>query len=228
MKYATPLLLATFLSAHQYTISVLGIPIVNVTMNQNSASSLSFETKTLGVFDVIWPTKNMYSVTFDSTSFGIKTYEKDINQGTFSQSLSAHYNEKTNSIDYNNGPSVEREKSCKTILTLLAWVQSSTADQINEQWFSMEHEGDLYQSRVLLADTPFLGILGDSILTDHYRLDLKLKESGKFLDRTDYFMENIVMPGMVKQLWIEHEPPHRILQATVSVWNLDVKAKLNE
>ena len=36
------------------------------------------------------------------------------------------------------------------------------------------------------------------------------------------------MPGMVKQLWIEHEYPYRIIQASVSVWNLDVKALINE
>ena len=228
MKVVIVLIITSFLSAHQYTVSIFGIPIVNVTMIQNNATSLSFETKTVGVFDVVWPLNNKYSVTFDSTSFGIQTYEKNIDQGEFTQPLSAVYNNKLHALDYKDGPSISREKSCKTILSLLAWAQNSPSDRSDAKWFPMEHEGDLYDSRLLLADTPFLNIFEDSTLTDHYRLDLKLKEPGKFLDRTDYFMEHIVMPGMVKQLWIEHEYPYRIIQASVSVWNLDVKALINE
>lgn len=228
VKFIIILAITSILSAHQYIVSIFGIPIVDVKMSQNNATSLSFETKTVGIFNTLWPTNNKYSVVFDSTTFGIQSYEKDINQGEFNQSLSADYNYKTQTLDYKDGPSISLDNSCKTILTLLAWVQNPPSKRIDAKWLPMEHEGDLYEFRLLLADTPYVHVLDDSTLTDHYRLDLKLKESGKFLDRTDYFMENIVMPGMVKQLWIEHEYPYRIIQASVSVWNLDVKALLNE
>ena len=72
----------------------------------------------------------------------------------------------------------------------------------------------------------------DNYLTqnDPWTAGLTQRSSNKYRwnETDDSYTLDIVMPGMVKQLWIEHEYPYRIIQASVSVWNLDVKALINE
>lgn len=228
MKLGVALLLFSALFAHEYTISIFGIPIVEVNMEQENKSALTFETNTVGIFDVFWPTENNYQVSFDSTTYGIRSFEKKIKQGTFSQKLEAKYDIDSGVFKYKDGPEIKISDSCKTVLSMLGWVQNTPKEELDSKWFQMEHEGDLYLSRFLHAGSSKVLIDKDSVQTDHYRLDFKLIESGNFLDRTDYFMENIVMPDMIKQLWIDQRHPHKILQASVSIWNIDVKAVLHE
>ena len=47
------------LSAEDYRIYLLGIPIVNVSM-ESSSNNLSFHTETLGLIHSIWPVDNYY------------------------------------------------------------------------------------------------------------------------------------------------------------------------
>ena len=79
--------------------------------------------------------------------------------------------------------------STQTLFTLLAMIQHRGADAMDTKWFSFEHEGQTGKARFLLADSQNVWNGKDSIMCDHYRLDLNLSNnSGKFLEKSDYWL----------------------------------------
>ena len=66
-----------------------------------------------------------------------------------------------------------------------------------------EHEGRLGNARFLLADSSKAWNGRDSILCDHYRLDLKIIDTlNKIENSKDYFMKNIIDDSFVRELWV--------------------------
>ena len=53
------------------------MPIVEVSM-ESSSNVLNFNTKTVGLIQSIWSVDNHYTTEFDSLSFGIRKYTKNI------------------------------------------------------------------------------------------------------------------------------------------------------
>ena len=69
----------------------------------------------------------------------------------------------------------------------------------------------------------------DSVFCDHYRIDIKAtsEKQIKILDKTDYFHENITHPKLIKQLWVEKHGERRIIQASVKMTGVTLKAIIN-
>ena len=83
-------------------------------------------------------------------------------------------------------------------------------------------------SRLLWADSINVWAGNDSILCDHYRLDIDSTENKiKLLDQTDYFSENITRSNLIKQLWVEKSGERKIIQASVQMSRLTMKAIIN-
>ena len=70
---------------------------------------------------------------------------------------------------------------------------------------------------------------GDSILCNHFRLDLIPSNNQiKTLDRSDYFSQNITRPEAIKQIWVEKKIPGRIMEASVKIGPITVTATLRQ
>ena len=54
-----------------------------------------------------------------------------------------------------------------------------------------EHEGQFGKARFLWSDSSNVWDGHDSILTDHYRLDIIITDSSPSINTRDYFMNNI-------------------------------------
>ena len=90
-------------------------------------------------------------------------------------------------------------------------------------------EGLIGKARFVWADTSNAWNGKDSILCDHYRLDINITDkSDKFLDRTDYFMEEILADGVVRELWVSRKKPKRIIRASLKTTWFPVSAIFNE
>jgi len=66
-------------------------------------------------------------------------------------------------------------------------------------------------------------------LCDHYRLDIIIDDdSGKFWEKSDYFMGEIIASGIVRQLWVSRETQKRIIQASIKTMGLPLIALIDE
>ena len=86
---------------------------------ESSANALSFHTETLGLIHYIWPVNNHYVTHYDSISFGIRKYNKSINQGKYREKLDCYYDTSSSQLKYND-ESVFVMDSVQNIFTLLA------------------------------------------------------------------------------------------------------------
>ena len=216
-------------AGQSYTITILGMVAAEVEQTINDSGSIQYNTQNRGLFDVIWPTKNSYTTYFDKTTFGVKQWNKQILQGEFKSELSAEKNSE-DILVYDKENKIEIMKSTQTLFTLLAMVQHRGADAMDTKWFAFEHEGQKGGARFLLADSQNVWSGKDSIMCDHYRLDLNLSDnSGKFLEKSDYFMEEIIVDNLVREIWVSKRKPKKIIRASLkhSYW-FPVMAQINE
>ncbi|MCK5331729.1 MAG: DUF3108 domain-containing protein [Candidatus Marinimicrobia bacterium] len=215
-------------SAQDYQIAIFSIPCASVEMNQSEPGKLNFRTKSIGIIDLIWPEDNRYTTHYDSVNFAVKSFEKQINQGNFSQKLNFTVDENTGVFRYNDETDVQRKPGTQTIFTLLARVSKETAAQLDTYWFPMEHEGQAYQMRLLWSDSTELKIGKNNYNCDHYRLDIEPTDDPpiNIIDHSDYFSEYIVHPTAIRQLWVEKNGRRRIIMASVKLMGLTLEAKL--
>jgi len=215
-------------TGQSYTITILGMIAAEVEQTINDSGSIQYNTQNRGLFDVIWPTKNTYTTYFDKTTFGVKQWNKQIHQGEFKSELNAKKNSE-NILVYDKEYKIEIMDSTQTLFTLLAMIQHRGADAMDTKWFSFEHEGQTGKARFLLADSQNVWNGKDSIMCDHYRLDLNLSNnSGKFLEKSDYFMEEIIVDNLVRELWVSKRKPKIIIRASLKTYWLPVMAQINE
>jgi len=216
-------------SAQDYIISVFGFPIAEVKQIHTHHDKIIYETKNTGIADLIWPTKNIYSTQFDSSSFGIRGWSKNIRQGEHKNKISIDFDSTTTELLYDSINKVQITDSTQTIFTLLAMVQTADYRELDTRWFSFEHEGQLGKARFVWSDTATVTYRKNKVLCDHYRLDIIINDdSGKFWENSDYFMAKIVASDIVRQLWISRESEKRIIQASINTMGLQVIALIYE
>ena len=215
------------LSAEDYRIHLLGVPIINVSM-ESSANTLSFHTETLGMIHYIWPVDNHYFTEYDSISFGVRQYTKSINHGDDSSELNCIYESKSSNLSY-DGQSVSVVDSIQNIFTLLARVRYQSSEYLDTKWFPMNHEGSPHRARYLWAGTESVNINNMDILCDHYRLDIEEIEGVAIkVSHWDYFTDHVASHEALRQIWVEKKGKRRIIQASVSIYGMTVKAKIQE
>ena len=215
--------------SQDYIISVFGFPITEVIQTHTRRAKITYETRTTGIADLIWPTKNFYSTQFDSSSFGIRGCNKNIQQGDFKNKFSIDFNPTTTELIYDSINKIQITDSTQTIFTLLAMVQTLDYRELDTRWFFFEHEGQTGKARFVWSDTATVTYRKNTVLCDHYRLDIIIDDvSGKFWENTDYFMKEIISSDIVRQLWISREIEKRIIKASINTMGLPIVAKIYE
>jgi hypothetical protein len=199
-----------------YDLTVLGIKIGEVTYSYPSKDQIIISAHSVGIIDYFFPFKNDYITTYDTLSYGLRSYKKVIHQGEFKQRVSGLWNDETGEFEYKKHDSITLPDSCMNIFIFLEKLSRTPDSLIDTQWFPLEHEGNYFKTRVLLADTDQVKLNNDSILCNHFRLDLMPEnELKKMFDQTDYFSQNIIHPEAVKQIWVEKKSPGQIVKASV-------------
>ena len=215
------------LSAEDYKIYLLGIPIVNVSMEFSSNAS-SFHAETFGLIHSIWPVNNYYHTQYDSISFGVRQYEKLINQGRYSSELQCYYDFSSSSLIFND-INIVTVDSIQNIFTLLSRLSIQSIKEIDAKWFPMNHEGESHRARFLWVGAETVDINDSDVLCDHYRLDIeKIDGNSVKFSSWDYFTDHISSSEAIRQLWIEKYGKRRIVRATVSLYGMTILAELQK
>ena len=222
-------ILLKLIPAQTYTISVFGFPVAEVKQTLNRYNEITYNTENTGITSLIWPGKNFYSTRFDSISFGIRGWMKNIHQGEYKKKISINFNNTTSELIYNSKTKVRITDSTHTIFTLLAMVQAKDYKTLDTKWFNFVHEGQKGRARFIWSDTTTIPNKKNKILCDHYRLDISLNDnSGKFWKESDYFMDEIISTNIVRQLWVSREIKKRIIQASINSMGFPILALINE
>jgi len=217
-----------YLQGQEYKITLWSFPIVAVEMKSEAPGKITFNTESIGILDYIWPHDNNYTTHYDTTNFGLRHFSKKIKQGSFKQKLSCDFNRNDSTLTYNDN-TVHVSDSVQTIFTLLARITVDSLEYIDTKWFPMDHEGCSYRGRFLWSDTVTVKVMDKDILCDHFRLDLiPNKDNECLLEKSDYFMKNIVAENTVRQLWVEKNNNKRIIKASAKVYGLTLEAIIQD
>ncbi len=212
-----------------YNLTVFGIKCGELSYVYPQEDLLIITAHSTGLIDYIFPFRNDYNTTFDTSSYGLRYYKKTVRQGEFKQRLTGKWDSSSKEIVYEKFESFQRPDSCMNLFTFFAMLNRENGNFLDTQWFPLEHEGNLFKSRVLIADTSKIKFGGDSILCNHFRLDLiPTDEQIKMLDQSDYFSQNITRPEAIKQFWVERTYPGRIMKASVKIGPITVNATLRQ
>ncbi|MBI88791.1 MAG: hypothetical protein CMG60_01780 [Candidatus Marinimicrobia bacterium] len=204
------LLFSLNLFAQEYSISLWGIHIADVSI-KNKDDEIRFSAQSRGIVDFLWPTNNTYSARYDSEDYSLKSWEKTIYQGNNRSSLSGK-------ID-SNGHIIYDDKKINTqtpthnVFTMLAMASEKEKDELDTKWFEFEHEGNTGKARFLWSETSNVLRGKDSVLCDHFRFDIIINDTTHNVKNSDYFMNNIISPTGVRELWISTSEPRQIVLA---------------
>jgi len=217
-------LICSEIFGQQYSISVFGFHAADVDLIRDSIS-IEFQAQNRGLFDLIWPTNNKYKTKFNRKNLSLKSWEKTIKQGSYKTSLSGIV-QSGEYVAYKNEDKIKISEDTHTIFTLLEMVSTYDKKQIDTKWFDYEHEGSLGRARFIWADSSNKWNGTDSLLCDHYRFDIDIIDSTRHIKTNDYFMNNIVRTGTIRELWVSRSKPKKIILAKVNIEPIPVWARI--
>jgi len=211
-----------------YDVTVFGITCGKISYISEK-EDVSITAVSSGLVEYFYPFKNDYHTSFDTLSFGVRHYKKISRQGEFKHRLSGNWDNSIGEFTYEKFESFKRPDFCMTIFTFLERLNRDNFENLDTRWFPLEHEGNLFKSRVLLADTSEIVLNGNSFMSNHFRLDLIPDDKEiKMLDQSDYFSQNISHPEALKQIWVERKPSGKILKASVKIGPITVTATIKK
>tara|TARA_S200000501_G_scaffold44353_1_gene35904 strand:+ start:49 stop:735 length:687 start_codon:yes stop_codon:yes gene_type:complete len=221
------ILILEIINAQEYKIKIFGIDVCNVSQILNPEGKIEFSTENIGIPGKIWPAKNYYYSEFDSSTFNLIHWSKNIKQGNFKQKINANYVDSIRTIEYGN-IKVQIPENTKNIFSLLAIAQIKQHSFLDTRWFNFEQEGSIGKARFVWSDTVTVEYSNKKVLCDHYRLDIEIKKESNLYEKSDYFLGEILAPGMVKQLWVSRKKPKKIIKATFKTMGIPLTAIINE
>ena len=201
--------------SQDYKLTCFGIHIADIKQKIYKVGKVEYEIQSRGVADLIWPTNNNYYTSFDTKTFSLKSWGKKIEQGLYNSSLNAKIDSINKVLKYDK-KSVQTGDSIYTIFTMLAMVQVIPFDILDTKWFSYEHQGKIGEARFLWSDSSMVWTGKDSIMCDHFRIDIKILDSTfSIKENKDYFMKNILDETYVKEIWVKRSQKKKIVKASV-------------
>ena len=212
-----------------YELSVFGIKVARVEQSITD-SKIKYLVKSESILNLFFPIKNKYVTSYDSTDYSITSFNKDISENDYRANLEAKIDSAKNFI-YDGKHIIDLPNKTKNIFLLLTMAQREHYQNIDTKWFNYEHEGNIGKARFVWADSSNVWNGMDSVLCDHYRLDIKLNKPSKDLYKeTDYFMRNIFADNITRQLWVSKSKPKQIVLASFknSLFPFPLLAKLKE
>ena len=203
-----------FCFSQEYSVEILGISVAEIKQTLNS-DSVIYRIETDGLIDLFYPLENTYYSIFDPKNYGIIEFSKEIDERGLKTKRSA-IKDSLNFFKYSSSETVKLNENTKTIFTLLSMIQNVSFLEIDTKWFSFEHETQAGRARFLWADSSNVWNGIDSIICDHYRLDIEIMENGdQSFKETDVFMKNIIKEEVTREFWVSKEEPKRIIQSIV-------------
>lgn len=233
LKYVLAAGLAAYANAgtYQYTVYFWKIPCVRITMNGSAAGTgeLEFRATTTKAFSYIFPVDNRYSTSIDPETFQMLRYEKEIEQPNLNQTLKIVWNSSDGTYS-SDDVQYSRPEGTHNIFSLLLRARTMEWETLDTEWWPLDHEGRLMQSRFMWIDSTEIDLQGETSVADHYRLDLVpgIGSNVSLVEMTDVFTWGIALEDCVRQIWVEKGGEKRILRAEVKVKGITLFAELTD
>jgi len=206
-------LFSTIIFSQDYSAKVYGFSVADAHLTIKP-DSINLQFKTTGIVNLIWPSDNTYWTYFDTTHYGLISFQKNIKQGTFTQKPLFELNDGLLKHKKEFRPRLD---STQTLFTMLAMIMNRPYELLDTQWFEVDHEGKSMLGRFLWSGTEEIKIGTKNIICNHFRLDLKgIDETGGFLTDTDRLMKYVSNPDGVRQIWVEQNGNHRIIRVEMN------------
>ena len=217
-----------FSKSQEYKLSCFGIHIADIKQSIYEVGEIKYEVQSRGITDLIWPTNNNYYTSFDTVTFSMKSWGKNVKQGLYKSSLDAKIDSIDNVLTYGK-KSIQTVEPIYTIFTMLAMVQALPYETLDTKWFPYEHQGKIGEARFLWSDSSMVWAGRDSIMCDHYRMDINILDSTfSIKGNKDYFMKNIIDENYIKELWVKRKENREIIKARVKNNWVTFIAKTNQ
>ena len=219
---------ACFSKSQEYRLTCFGIHIADIKQTIYNVGEIKYEIRSRGITDLIWPTNNNYYASFDTLTFSLKSWNKNVEQGLYKSSLDAKLDSVNNVLNYDK-ESIQTSEPIYTIFTMLAMVQALPYYILDTKWFPYEHQGKMGEARFLWSDSSMVWSGKDSTMCDHYRMDINILDSTLSIGgEKDYFMKNIIDENYIKELWISRKKKKEIMKARVKNNWVTFIAKTNQ
>ena len=200
--------------SQEYSVEILSLSVAKIKQTLSS-DSVIYRIETDGLVDLFYPLENTYYSIFDPKDYGIIKFSKEIDEKDLKTKRSA-IKDSLNFFKYSSSETVKLNTDTKNIFTLLSMVQNLSYLEVDTRWFDFEHETQTGRARFLWADSLNVWNGIDSIICDHYRLDIEIVEnSDQDFKETDIFMKNIIKEEITREFWVSKEEPKRIIQSVI-------------
>lgn len=151
------LLLPVLLTAQplSYTVSWLGIPVVDVTIavvDSDTIYQAEYHAQTQRWFDHFYSVDNRYRIWVDPETGVPRHYEKQILERGRADSLWAHYERNPLRVVYGNGLESPWREGAHTLFSALLWVQLRDWKAGEERILLVEVEGVVWQVTAVCMD----------------------------------------------------------------------------
>ena len=217
MKFILFLIISiSFTKSQEYQLTCFGIHIGDINQTISEDGRIEYDIQSRGIADLIWPTSNSYYTSFDTKTFSLKSWGKKVEQGLYKSSLSAEVDSINRVLKYGE-EAVQTVDSIYTIFTLLAMVQALPFNILDTKWFPYEHQGKIGRARFLWSDSSMVWAGKDSLMSDHYRMDISILDSTfSIKGEGDYFMDNIIDENYVKEIWVMRGKKRKVIKTRVT------------
>ncbi|MDD3807550.1 MAG: hypothetical protein PHE86_05905 [Candidatus Marinimicrobia bacterium] len=188
--------LVSSLRAQHYEISLLGIPMAQVSIEKkpsNKPSSITYEykAKTNRFFSSLYNVNNQYLVTMDSSMGRLLCYRKEISQKNLKQSFWATYTDEE--IFYSTGETRVTNGHWHTILSLL--LKLTMMESLEDFQQPIDIEGEFYTAIVVPTQT--------SSNTVEWNIELIPQEGRPLLEKTDIFTSRLADPEAQRSITVD-------------------------
>ncbi len=222
--FALSLIIATGYSQN-YELSILGVPFGSLNQKKEK-NSIQFSIKSTNLLEFFLKFDNTYFTTFDTTNYNVMNFKKIIKQDKKVTSFAKL--DSLNNIVYNNKDKIKLPVNSKNFFTLILMIQEESYNLIDTKWFNYEHQGNTGKARFLWADSSFVFYNKDSVLCDHYRLDIKLKKPiNSIINNPDYFMDNIIKENNIIEFWVSKETTKRVIASKIKFNTIPIPIYVN-
>ncbi len=229
MKFIVFLIISiNFSKSQEYQLTCFGIHIGDIMQTISKNGKIEYDIQSRGIADLIWPTNNSYYASFDTKTYSLKSWGKKVEQGLYKSSLDAEIDSISRVLKYGE-ETVQTDDSIYTIFTMLAMVQVLPFNILDTKWFTYEHQGRIGRARFLWSDSSMVWAGKDSIMSDHYRMDISILDSTFSIKaEDDYFMNNIVNENYVKEIWVIRGEKRKVIKARITNNWVTFIARINQ
>lgn len=127
-----------------YTVSWLGLPVVDVTIThsvQDSLRNSHYQARTRPWFNSFYSVDNQYWIFQDTLSGQLVRYRKQIKERTRRREFEARYRFDIGQVVYSNGATRPLEPGDQSLLSALQWVESHSWETGQQRELVVEVEG---------------------------------------------------------------------------------------